>query len=131
MTRATAVTFDADRMRLYDRQGPRYTSYPTAQQFGDGLAPNSYERAAATSVGARNQQPLSAYVHIPFCSSPCFYCGCNRIITHRLDRIDTYCKHLLNEIYRRSRYFDERRVIDQMHFGGGTPTLLDPGRTAC
>ena len=90
MTLATAVSFDADCMRRYDREGPRYTSYPTAQQFADGLAPSAYERAAATSRGARETQPLSAYVHIPFCSSPCFYCGCNKIITHKLDRMDAY-----------------------------------------
>ena len=124
MTAATSVLFDADLMRRYDRDGPRYTSYPTAQQFGEGIAPNAYEWAAATSRGAREKQALSAYIHIPFCFSPCFYCGCNRIITHQLDRIDTYVRHLLAEILLRSRYFDRNRIIDQMHFGGGTPAFL-------
>lgn len=124
MPPATSVLFDADRMRRYDREGPRYTSYPTALQFTDGITPNAYERAAASSRGARERQPLSAYVHIPFCFSPCFYCGCNKIITHHLDRIDTYVRHLLAEISLRSRYFDRNRAIDQMHFGGGTPTFL-------
>ncbi|MGC1521133.1 MAG: hypothetical protein WA803_06290, partial [Steroidobacteraceae bacterium] len=73
MTDAAAVSFDADRMRRYDGEGPRYTSYPTAQYFSEGLAPNAYEWAAATSRGARDGNPLSAYVHIPFCFSPCFY----------------------------------------------------------
>jgi oxygen-independent coproporphyrinogen-3 oxidase len=124
MIPATSVLFDADRMRRCDRDGPRYTSYPTARQFGEGIAPNAYEWAAATSRGAREKQPLSAYIHIPFCFSPCFYCGCNRIITHHLERIDHYVKSLLTEISLRSRYFDRTRVIDQMHFGGGTPTFL-------
>lgn len=124
MTRATTVSFDVDRMRRYDREGPRYTSYPTAQQFGDGIASNAYGRAAAISRGAREGQPLSAYVHIPFCFSPCFYCGCNKIVTHHMDRIETYVKHLLGEIALRSRFFGRNRVIDQMHFGGGTPTFL-------
>jgi oxygen-independent coproporphyrinogen III oxidase len=124
MIPATSVLFDADRMRRYDRDGPRYTSYPTARQFGEGIAPNAYEWAAATSRGAREKQPLSAYIHIPFCFSPCFYCGCNRIITHDLERIDHYVKSLLTEISLRSPYFDRARVIDQMHFGGGTPTFL-------
>ncbi len=124
MNYATAVSFDAGCMRRYDREGPRYTSYPTAQHFADGLAPNAYERAAATSRGARKGQPLSAYVHIPFCSSPCFYCGCNKIITHKLDRMDAYVGHLLSEISLRSRLFDRNRVVDQLHFGGGTPTFL-------
>jgi oxygen-independent coproporphyrinogen-3 oxidase len=124
MSFATAVSFDADCMRRYDREGPRYTSYPTAQQFADGLAPNAYERAAATSRGAREGHPLSVYVHIPFCSSPCFYCGCNKIITHKLARMDAYVGHLLSEISLRSRLFDRNRVVDQLHFGGGTPTYL-------
>jgi oxygen-independent coproporphyrinogen-3 oxidase len=124
MTTAPRVLFDTDSMRRYDRNGPRYTSYPTAQQFGEGIAPNAYEWAAAASRRAREGQPLSAYIHIPFCFSPCFYCGCNRIITHDLDRVDDYVRHLLAEISLRSRYFDRNRVIDQLHFGGGTPTFL-------
>src|SRR6202051_317640 len=121
MTHATIVSFDADRMRRYDREGPRYTSYPTAQQFAEGVSPNEYARAAAASRGMREGQPLSAYVPIPFCFSPCFYCDCNKIITHQLDRIDTYGRHLLDEISMRSRYFDGNRVIAQLHFGGGAP----------
>jgi oxygen-independent coproporphyrinogen-3 oxidase len=128
MTNATAVSFDTDRMRRYGGEGPRYTSYPTAQQFSDGIAPNAYEWAAATSRGAREGRPLSAYIHMPFCFSPCFYCGCNKIITHDLGRIDTYAEHLLTEIALRSRYFDRDSVIDQMHFGGGTPTYLPTRR---
>jgi len=124
MTFATAVSFDAGSMRRYDREGPRYTSYPTAQHFTDGLAPNAYELSAATSRGAQEGHPLSAYVHIPFCSSPCFYCGCNKIITRKLDRIHTYVGHLVSEISLRSRLFDRNRVVDQLHFGGGTPTFL-------
>lgn len=128
MTQATAVSFDVDQMRRYDQKGPRYTSYPTAQQFGDGIAPNAYEWAAATSRGARQKRPLSAYIHIPFCFSPCFYCGCNRIITHKLDRIDANVDYLLREISLRSRYFDRNRGIDQLHLGGGTPTFLPKKR---
>jgi oxygen-independent coproporphyrinogen-3 oxidase len=121
---ATTVVFDADRMRRYDREGPRYTSYPTARQFADGIAPGSYESAASTSRGARDRQPLSAYVHIPFCFSPCFYCGCNKIITHSADRIERYVRHLLAEISLRCGYFGRNRVLDQLHFGGGTPTFM-------
>lgn len=124
MNQATAVSFDVDTMRRYDAEGPRYTSYPTAQQFAGGIAPNAYEWAAANSRGAREGLPLSTYVHIPFCFSPCFYCGCNKIITHSVDRMQTYVGHLLEEITLRSRYFDRNRVIEQLHFGGGTPTFL-------
>jgi oxygen-independent coproporphyrinogen-3 oxidase len=124
MFNTTNVIFDADRMRRYDREGPRYTSYPTARQFDHGIAPNAYEWAAANSRSAREGQPLSAYLHLPFCFSPCFYCGCNKIVTHHLDRIDAYVRHLLAEISLRRRYFGGNGIIDQMHFGGGTPTFL-------
>jgi len=124
MTVATAVSFDTDLMRRYDREGPRYTSYPTALQFRDGIEAADYERAAATSRGALEGHPLSLYVHIPFCFSPCFYCGCNKVVTRHLDRADAYSRHLLREISQRSACFDRSRVVEQMHFGGGTPTFL-------
>jgi oxygen-independent coproporphyrinogen III oxidase len=124
MAIATGVTFDGDLMRRYDREGPRYTSYPTALQFKQGVGAEEYARAAAHSRGAREGLPLSLYVHVPFCFSPCFYCGCNRIITHHLDRVNAYGRQLLAEISRRRPYFDRNRTVEQMHFGGGTPTFL-------
>jgi len=124
MTVATAVSFDADLMRRYDREGPRYTSYPTALQFHEGIGIDDYERAAATSHGALERHPLSLYVHIPFCSSPCFYCGCNKVITRHLEHADSYVRCLLHEISQRGAFFDRGRVVEQMHFGGGTPTFL-------
>jgi oxygen-independent coproporphyrinogen-3 oxidase len=128
MTVATAVSFDADLMRRYDREGPRYTSYPTALQFLEGIGAADYEKASAESRGAVEEQPLSLYVHIPFCFSPCFYCGCNKVVTRHLDRADTYVRQLLREISRRSTYFKRSRIIEQMHFGGGTPTFLPKKR---
>ncbi len=124
MTAGTAVSFNADLMRRYDREGPRYTSYPTAMQFRDGIEAIDYERAAATSPGAIQGMPLSLYVHIPFCMSPCFYCGCNKIVTRQLGRADNYVRHLLREISQRGGYFGRERTVEQMHFGGGTPTYL-------
>ena len=124
MTIATAVSFDADLMRRYDREGPRYTSYPTVLHFREGVDAEDYARAASGSLGALEGHPLSLYVHIPFCSSPCFYCGCNKIVTRQQDRADTYVRHLLREITQRGVYFDRNRVVEQMHFGGGTPTFL-------
>ncbi len=124
MTIATAVSFDADLMRRYDREGPRYTSYPTALQFREGIDADDYARAVSSSRGALERHPLSLYVHIPFCHSPCFYCGCNKVVTRQLDRADTYVRHLLREITQRSAYFDRSRVVEQLHFGGGTPTFL-------
>ena len=120
----TTVLFDADLMRRYDREGPRYTSYPTALQFREDLDPQAYQAAATLSDGARDGSPLSIYVHVPFCQSPCFYCGCNKIVTRQLHRAEEYVGDLLAEIGMRSPYFDAEREVEQLHFGGGTPTYL-------
>jgi oxygen-independent coproporphyrinogen-3 oxidase len=124
MSNAMAVSFDPGIMRRYDREGPRYTSYPTARQFHDRLPADAYAEAARGSRGAIEGSPLSVYVHLPFCASPCFYCGCNKVITHDARRIEEYVRHLLTEVGRRSAYFDRKRVVEQLHFGGGTPTYL-------
>ncbi|MFO1467355.1 MAG: oxygen-independent coproporphyrinogen III oxidase [Steroidobacteraceae bacterium] len=118
------VIFDADLMRRYDREGPRYTSYPTALQFHEGLSVADYDRAARESAGARRGDPLSIYVHIPFCYSPCFYCACNKVITRQVQRADPYLRQLKTEIGLRSGFFDRSRRIEQLHLGGGTPTFL-------
>jgi oxygen-independent coproporphyrinogen-3 oxidase len=93
-------------------------------QFHGALAPEAYAVAVRDSAGAHSNQPLSAYVHIPFCISPCLYCACNKIITHKLDRIDSYVQRVLKEIALRAGHFSRSRAIDQMHFGGGTPSYL-------
>lgn len=120
----TAMQPDAQLIARYGGEGPRYTSYPTAVQFHEALPPDAYEAAVRHSAGAAGDQPLSAYVHIPFCISPCLYCACNKIITHKLDRIDSYVQRVLKEIALRARHFSRARPIDQMHFGGGTPSYL-------
>jgi len=126
--RSADIRFDTGIMRRYDREGPRYTSYPGARQFHGRLPPDAYRQAASTSRGAVEGSPLSVYVHLPFCFSPCFYCGCNKVVTHQLSRVDAYVNHLLDEVGRRSAYFDRERVVQQMHFGGGTPTYLPKKR---
>jgi oxygen-independent coproporphyrinogen-3 oxidase len=115
---------DARLIRKYGGEGPRYTSYPTAMQFHEALAPDAYEVAVRSSAGARSDQPLSAYVHIPFCMSPCLYCACNKIITLKSERIDAYVQRVLREIARRAGDLSRTRRIDQLHFGGGTPSYL-------
>jgi oxygen-independent coproporphyrinogen-3 oxidase len=76
----TGVCFDTDLIVRYGGRGPRYTSYPTALQFNDGLTADDYRRHAIASNDT--DVPLSLYVHIPFCHSLCYYCGCNKIVTH-------------------------------------------------
>ena len=128
MPTTTGVIFDPELMRRYDREGPRYTSYPTALQFHEGVNPDTYAESAATSAGARAAAPLSVYVHVPFCRSPCFYCGCNKIITRQMDQADAYLARLEKEVVLRSRYFSRNREVEQFHFGGGTPTFLPQER---
>jgi oxygen-independent coproporphyrinogen-3 oxidase len=118
------VVFDPQLMRRYDKEGPRYTSYPTATQFHEGIPADAYEKAARNSRGAAEREPLSLYVHIPFCFSPCFYCGCNKVITRQVERAGPYMQQLLTEVSLRSAHFDRGRKIEQLHLGGGTPTFL-------
>ena len=123
-----APEFDAELIARYDVAGPRYTSYPTAPQFHAGFGEAELRAAIRTS----NEEPiptaLSLYVHIPFCASPCFYCGCNRIITRDVVKADRYLERLYREIELTAPLFDRDRPVRQLHFGGGTPNFLDVPR---
>ena len=124
----TALAFDADLLRRYDRPGPRYTSYPTAPQFRADFGEADLRAAAAASNGDPIPRRLSLYVHVPFCASPCFYCGCNRIITRDKARGEAYLARLFREIALAAQLFDRDREVIQLHFGGGTPNFLDPAQ---
>ncbi|WP_178137903.1 oxygen-independent coproporphyrinogen III oxidase [Thermomonas hydrothermalis] len=125
---AQHVTFDADLLRRYDRPGPRYTSYPTAPQFSPAFG----EAQLRAAIQASNEDPiprqLSLYVHVPFCTSPCFYCGCNRVITRDTARGEGYLIRLQREISLIAPLFDRDREVIQLHFGGGTPNFLTPAQ---
>jgi len=120
------VTLDVDLLRRYDRPGPRYTSYPTAPQFVPGFDEAALRDAARESNGDPIPRPLSLYVHVPFCTSPCFYCACNRIITRDRSRAAAYLAPLYREIELAASLFDLDREVVQLHFGGGTPNFLSP-----
>lgn len=119
---ASDVCFDAALITRYGGRGPRYTSYPTALQFGDGFTASDYRHHAALSN--ERARPLSLYVHIPFCESLCYYCACNKVVTRNRDRIRQYLQHLHREIEMQSALFGDDRTVTQLHFGGGTPTYL-------
>lgn len=121
-----APEFDAALIARYDVAGPRYTSYPTAPQFRTDF--REPELRAAIAASNATAAPLSLYVHVPFCNSPCFYCGCNRIITRDVARADHYLERLDREIALMASRVDTRRPVIQLHFGGGTPNFLDPQR---
>ncbi len=118
------VRFDATMVRRYDVPGPRYTSYPTAPQFSEALGEVAYLKAARASNDDPIPGSLSIYVHVPFCTAPCFYCGCTRIITRDQTAGVRYLSRLQREIELQARLFDRDRTVDQLHFGGGTPTFL-------
>jgi oxygen-independent coproporphyrinogen-3 oxidase len=121
-----ALLFNADLLRSYDQPAPRYTSYPTAPQFHPGFGEADLRNAAAASNGDPIPRRLSLYVHVPFCASPCFYCGCNRVITRDKTRSEGYLARLYREIALTSQLFDRDREVIQLHFGGGTPNFLTP-----
>lgn len=116
------VCFDTDLVRRYGGRGPRYTSYPTALQFRDDFSVADYESLATASNAAGT--PLSLYVHIPFCHALCYYCGCNKIVTRNEKRVARYLEMLYREIEMQAKLFDSSRKVEQLHFGGGTPTYL-------
>ena len=114
--------FDADLLRRYDRPGPRYTSYPTAPQFSSAFAePQLRDHARRSNAETR---PLSLYLHIPYCRTPCFYCACNRLITRDPHKGALYLQRLQHEIELAAPLFDTAREVVQVHLGGGTPNFL-------
>jgi oxygen-independent coproporphyrinogen-3 oxidase len=124
MTAGCDVTDLETLIRRYDRPGPRYTSYPTAVEFHEGFDSTEYrERLKAAATNAT--EPLSLYVHIPFCQERCAYCGCAVIATRKRDVAETYLEYVAREIRMLSSALGGRRRIVQYHWGGGTPTYLD------
>jgi oxygen-independent coproporphyrinogen III oxidase len=118
-----SLQFDLPLINRYDKAGPRYTSYPTALELHDGFTENDYRQHIAKSNAAGG--PLSLYVHIPFCDTVCFYCACNKIITKNRAHAQPYLDNLCQEIAMQGALFDKNRVVNQLHWGGGTPTFLD------
>ena len=124
------LVFDSELIRRYDRAGPRYTSYPTAVQFSDDFGVAEFSAAARGSNDGTAAKPLSLYVHVPFCASPCFYCACTRVITRNAELGHRYVSRIGREIDHVSDLFDRSRAVEQLHFGGGTPTFLDIAQLA-
>ncbi|MEO8459278.1 MAG: oxygen-independent coproporphyrinogen III oxidase [Dokdonella sp.] len=118
------ANFDSDLIARYDVSGPRYTSYPAAPQFHEHFGAAEFAAAAHASNDDPIPRGLSLYVHVPFCLSPCFYCGCTRIITRDRGKADSYLARLYREIELTASLFDRDRKTSQLHFGGGTPNFL-------
>ena len=116
------VEFDPQLIKRYDKAGPRYTSYPTAVQFGDEYTADTYKKFAEKSN--QSGQALSLYFHIPFCDTVCFYCGCNKVVTKDRSKAAPYLQRVYKEIEMQAKLFDPSRKVDQLHWGGGTPTFI-------
>lgn len=119
------IRWDDRLIRKYDIQGPRYTSYPTAVQFHD-IDPDDVDRHYSEQATA-STDPLSLYVHIPFCRHLCYYCACTKVLAKNRDRADDYLARLGTEMALSARHFGNRPVT-QLHLGGGTPTFLTPNQ---
>ncbi len=122
------VVIDPVLIRKFDITGPRYTSYPTADRFVEAFGEQDLANALAKrNVGGLNQ-PLAVYVHLPFCSSLCWYCGCNKVVTRDHGRSAKYIKYLGKELALVGGLMaaqpEAGRGICQLHWGGGTPTFL-------
>jgi oxygen-independent coproporphyrinogen III oxidase len=110
-------------LRRYDRPGPRYTSYPTAVEFNGQFDEAAY-RGLLQAAASAASEPLSLYLHIPFCQSKCAYCGCMVIATGRREVAARYLTYLEREIEMVAAALGSRRRLAQHHWGGGTPTYL-------
>ncbi len=121
----TLRPLDHTLINKYDSNLPRYTSYPTALQFHDKFGENSYRQHALASNHSLLPKPLSIYIHVPFCHSLCYFCGCNKLVTQQKGaNVESYLDALRLEIQTRARLFDGDRLVQQIHFGGGTPNFL-------
>jgi oxygen-independent coproporphyrinogen-3 oxidase len=107
----------------YDRPVPRYTSYPTAPHFHNGIGPQEQRAWIAASDPA---QPVSLYIHVPYCRQMCWYCGCHTKIVARYEPIEDFVAHLKREMALVAEAFGGRRRLAQLHWGGGTPNVLTP-----
>jgi len=109
---------DFEKFSQYSKPGPRYTSYPTALEFNDDF---TYERYLKYLDEGTDK--LSLYIHLPFCRSACYFCGCNVVFTSKEEKLSQYIEYLKKEIDILAGHLDTNREVIQFHFGGGTPTF--------
>lgn len=123
---ATDLIVDPQLLSRFDKPGPRYTSYPTADRFVEAFGPEAYRAALRHRRANRLARPLSLYVHLPFCNTICYYCACNKVITKDHGRSAKYIRYLSKEMDLVAAETGEGQRIEQLHWGGGTPTFLNP-----
>lgn len=109
----------------YSKPGPRYTSYPTAPEFSESF---TQEDLKEYYKNQSDDRALSLYIHMPFCRSACYFCGCNTIFTSKEDKKSRYIEYLKKELNILKNHLNTKRIVTQMHFGGGTPTYFSPSQ---
>ncbi len=114
---------DFKKFEKYSRPGPRYTSYPTAPEFSETFTQEDLKEYYKSQSDDRT---LSLYIHMPFCRSACYFCGCNTIFTSKDDKKTRYIEYLKKELNILKNHLNTSRIVTQMHFGGGTPTYFSP-----
>ena len=119
------VIFNEQLINRYDCSGPRYTSYPTAVQFSHAYGEEDYREWVKDSNDDPIPASLSLYLHIPFCDTICYYCGCSKIVTKDKSKATGYVELLKKEIKMQGALFAKDRPVVQIHWGGGTPTFLE------
>lgn len=117
---------DFNVLKKFNQQGPRYTSYPTAPVFSSEFTDEDYIREIKDTNLAGASQPLSLYFHFPFCKKLCYFCGCNMRVTHDRALISQYNEYLKREIEMIAPMVAATRKVEQLHWGGGTPSYLEP-----
>ncbi len=115
-------------IQKYECSGPRYTSYPPAPIFSHSFGPQDYQQSILRTESSPERRAISLYVHIPFCDTLCYFCGCTTIITRSRDQMNAYLKTLLREIDLLAPLIGRNREAVQVHWGGGTPTYLTPAQ---
>ena len=124
------LVIDPDLIRKHGGSGPRYTSYPTADQFVEAFDAEAYRQWLRNRNIGGFARPLGLYVHLPFCGTICYYCACNKIVTKDHGRSAKYLRYLQHEIRMLAECLGKDRAIGQMHWGGGTPTFLSDAELA-
>ena len=123
-------SIDLGILRKYDMPGPRYTSYPTAPVFSREFGPDQFREEIIRTNGGGIHSDISLYIHFPFCDTLCYFCGCTMLVTHSRDRIKEYNEHVKKEISLIQPMISSSRRVSQLHWGGGTPSYLDPDEIA-
>lgn len=114
----------SDLLEKYSVNVPRYTSYPPAPEWSEDFKAEDF--LCANDLANKNKTPVSLYFHLPFCESRCYFCACNVVISKKKSIVNTYLEHIKKEISSLGNLINQNRSVEQIHFGGGTPTYFNP-----